>query len=59
MITYYVLALIGYALKGARSVGAQLDLDATLAVVMPVLLLVVWGVVHRIRKRFRERSSLE
>ena len=55
VITYYVLALLGYPLKAIGRLGVHIDPEATLAIAMPIVLLVVWGVAHRIRTRFRDR----
>jgi len=49
-----VLALLAYPLKAAERVGIHLDLDATLALAIPFVLLAVWGVVREIRRRFRD-----
>ena len=56
VITYYVLGLLEYALKGARRMGLRFDLDATLGLVLPFLLATVCGVVFLVRKRLRARS---
>jgi uncharacterized membrane-anchored protein len=50
-ISYYVVGLAGYVLKGAKDVG-WLPVDAGLAtaVVVPLAILGVWGVVRRIRR---------
>ncbi len=56
VITYYALGLIGHALKGIQSRGFDFDLDATLALVLPFLLVAVWAVVHTVRRRFRDDS---
>lgn len=56
VITYYVLALLTYPLKAIERLGIHLDLEATLALAMPIVLLAVWAVAHRIRTRFRDRS---
>ncbi len=56
VITSYALGLVGYALKGIKSRGFDFDLDATLGLALPFVLLAVWGVVHLIRKRFRDKS---
>ena len=56
VITYYVLALLGYPLKAIGRLGIQLDLEATLALALPIVLLAVWGVAHRIRTRLRDRT---
>jgi uncharacterized membrane-anchored protein len=56
VITYYALGLISHVLKGIQSRGLDFDLDATLAVVLPFLLVAVWAVVHIARRRFRDDS---
>jgi uncharacterized membrane-anchored protein len=56
VITYYALGLISHALKGIQSRGLDFDLDATLALVLPFLLVAVWAVVHIARRRFRDDS---
>lgn len=53
VITYYVLGLIGYVLKGTKSLGLTLDVELTLAVAAPILLIGTWCIMRRIRKRFR------
>jgi uncharacterized membrane-anchored protein len=56
VITYYALGLISHALKGMQSRGLDFDLDATLALVLPFLLVAVWAVVHTVRRKFRDDS---
>lgn len=56
VIAYYALGLASYALKGAKSLGAHLDLDAWLGMGLPVVVLAVWAAVHGIRKRFQDRT---
>lgn len=55
VIAYYALGLLDYALKGARRLGLRFDLDATLGLALPFLLLAVGGAVFLVRKRLRER----
>jgi uncharacterized membrane-anchored protein len=54
VITYYALGLVGYALKGFNSRGFQFDLDATLGLALPILLVTVWAIARAIRRRFRD-----
>jgi len=56
VITYYVLALLSYPLKAIGRLGIHIDVEATLALAMPIVLLAVWGVAHRIRTRFGDRA---
>lgn len=54
VITYYALGLIGYALKGIKSRGFEFDLDATLGLALPIVLVTVWWIARAIRRRFRD-----
>ena len=54
VVTYYVLALLAYPLRAVERYNIHLDLDATLALAIPFVLLAVWGVVREIRRRFRD-----
>ena len=54
VITYYVVGLIGYVLKGANNLGMNFNLDLTLGVAAPILLMAAWCIMRRIRKRFRD-----
>lgn len=54
VITYYVLALFAYPLRAIERLGIRMDLDATLAIAMPIVLLAVWAMAHGIRTKFRD-----
>ncbi|MDQ3667441.1 MAG: DUF3422 domain-containing protein [Acidobacteriota bacterium] len=54
VITYYALGLMGYVLKGANHLGLKIDVDLALGGAALILLLAAWGLMHRIRKRFRD-----
>jgi uncharacterized membrane-anchored protein len=56
VISYYTLGLIGYVLRGSKSLGVSLDVERTLGMAVPVVLLAVWGMVALIRKRTGHRS---
>lgn len=56
IVTYYALGLIDYLLRGWRSYRMGLDVDRVLGVAVPIVLLLVWGVVHLIRRRARDRA---
>jgi uncharacterized membrane-anchored protein len=56
VITYYALGLIGYVLRGSQSLGLNIDVERTLGLSVPVVLLTVWGVVEFIRRRTGHRS---
>jgi uncharacterized membrane-anchored protein len=50
-ISYYVVGLFGYLMKGAHDGGLPIDPAYAMAAFVPVAVLVVWWVVRRIRKR--------
>lgn len=52
-ISYYVVGLVGYALKGAKDAGLPLDPSLATAAAVPVAVLVVWLLVRRIRRHHR------
>jgi uncharacterized membrane-anchored protein len=56
VISYYSLGLIGYALRASRSLGVNVDVERTLGLLVPVVLLAVWGVIELIRRRAHDRS---
>lgn len=53
-ISYYVISLLHYALEGlherAEAAGVHYDVGITTAVAVPIVMLMVWAVVRRIRK---------
>lgn len=55
VVTYYVLALVGYAFKGLKSRGFDFDLDATIGLAVPIVLLAVIGAVYLVHRHFRDR----
>jgi uncharacterized membrane-anchored protein len=56
-ISYYLVGLVGYLLKGASDAGFKLDPEIGTAVSVPVIVIFVALVVWRIRKRYDERSG--
>jgi uncharacterized membrane-anchored protein len=56
-VAYYLLGLISYVLKGAVHLGAKLDVEVTLGAAAPLLLLLAWGAMRVVRKRFRDPSG--
>lgn len=56
VISYYVLKLSEYVLSGIRSRGFEFDLEATLGLAVPVVLLAVAGLLHAIWRRFRDHT---
>ncbi len=53
-ISYYVISLLHYALEGlherAEAAGVHYDVGITTAVAVPIVMLMVWTVVRRIRR---------
>lgn len=55
-VSYYVLGLLGYLFKGAKDAG-MLPFDPTIATaaVLPAVLLLVWFLIRRIRRKHSEK----
>ncbi len=49
-ISYYVVGLIGYAFKAAKSAGAPLDAEVATGLAVPLVVAAVWLLVRRIRR---------
>ncbi len=49
-ISYYVVGLVGYAVKGLKDVGLPLDPALAQAAAVPVAIIAIAWLVHRIRK---------
>jgi uncharacterized membrane-anchored protein len=50
-VSYYVVGLFGYLMKGLRDRGIPVDETLASALFVPVAVLVIWWVVRRIRKK--------
>jgi uncharacterized membrane-anchored protein len=50
-ISYYVVGLFGYLIKGAHDKGAPVDVSLATALFVPVAALAIWWVVRRVRRR--------
>ncbi len=50
-ITYYVVGLIGYLVKGAQKLGWPLGTETTTAVSVPVVALLVWWSIKKLHHR--------
>jgi uncharacterized membrane-anchored protein len=50
-ISYYVVGLIGYVAKGAHDAGAPLEPTYVSAIAVPLVVVAIWYVVRRIRRR--------
>ena len=50
-ITYYLVGLIGYLVKGAQRLGWPLPTELSMAVAVPVVALAVWWSLRRLHRR--------
>lgn len=50
-ISYYVVGLFGYLVKGLHDKGVPVDVSLATALFVPVAVLAIWFVVRRIRRR--------
>lgn len=50
-VSYYVVGLFGYLVKGAHDEGLPVDISLATALFVPVAVLAIWFVVRRIRRR--------
>jgi uncharacterized membrane-anchored protein len=50
-ISYYVVGLFGYVVKGAHDRGVPIEPTVATAAFVPVAILAIWWVVRRIRRR--------
>ena len=56
-ISYYVLGLLGYALKGAQKIGWwPFGVEASIAVAVPLVVLAVWWSLRRLHHRVMGRA---
>ncbi len=51
VISYYILSLCRYLIAAANSFDLRLDVDRTVALLMPIVLGVVWLMSRRLKKR--------
>src|SRR5256885_12910123 len=50
-ISYYVVGLLGHVLKGVQDAGVGINVSLASAASVPVVVLAIWWVVRRIRRR--------
>jgi uncharacterized membrane-anchored protein len=50
-VSYYVVGLFGYLMKGLHEEGVPVDISLATALFVPVAVLGIWWLVRRIRKR--------
>jgi uncharacterized membrane-anchored protein len=58
-ISYYLIGLVNYVLKGAYDSGAPVDPTIGTAIAVPIVVIAVALLVRRIRRRYDERTELE
>lgn len=56
-ISYYVVGLIAYLAKGAAEAGAPVEPGYVTAVAVPLVVLTIWSVVRRIRRKHIGKSD--
>jgi uncharacterized membrane-anchored protein len=54
-ISYYVLGIIGYGLKGLKAAGLDLDTSLVTGAAIPVVLVGVWWTLRTVKLRHRNR----
>ncbi|MEJ2375418.1 MAG: DUF3422 domain-containing protein [Pseudolabrys sp.] len=50
-VSYYVVGLFGYLMKGLHEAGARVNVTLATAAFVPVAVLAIWWLVRRIRRR--------
>ncbi|MGB8331935.1 MAG: DUF3422 domain-containing protein [Polyangiales bacterium] len=50
-ITYYLMGLLGYVYEGLAWAGLHVDKELGFAIAVPVIMLLVWRVIHGVRRR--------
>ena len=50
VLTYYLANLIKLALEGLKSTGLHFDSSLVIALLLPLLAIVIWRTVHRVKK---------
>jgi uncharacterized membrane-anchored protein len=58
-ISYYVVGLVGYLMKGVHDAGVAVDEPLATASVVPIVVLLIWWIVRRIRRRHIDAGSVE
>lgn len=56
-VSYYVVGLIGYVAKGGKELGVPFDTSIATAAAVPIVLLVIWALVRRIRRHHGDSSE--
>ncbi len=53
-VSYYVVGLISYLMHGAQAAGSRADPDFVAAAAVPVVVVAIWFLVRRIRRRHHD-----
>lgn len=53
-ITYYLMGLLGYIYEGAAYWGLPVNKKLGFAIAVPLVMLLVWRVVHRVKRRVEQ-----
>ncbi|MCY6382329.1 DUF3422 family protein [Hoeflea prorocentri] len=56
-VSYYVVGLFGYLAKAANEAGLPISPTLATGLSVPVIVLAIWGVVRRIRKRHGDKDE--
>jgi uncharacterized membrane-anchored protein len=56
-VTYYVVGLVGYAVKGLKAGGMHVDTDLASGAAIPVVAALVAFAVHRARRRINAGAA--
>jgi len=59
VISYYILSLCRYLLAASNSFNIRLDPDRVVAALMPVVLISVWALSRRLKKRLKNLENLK
>ena len=55
-ISYYIVGLTGYLAKGVADLGGRLEPTLVTAAAVPVVVLVLWQIVRRVRRAHSDGS---
>jgi len=56
-VSYYLVGLLGYVLKGAKAAGLPVNPDIAIGVAVPLLALVVWMGLRALRRKFQSPAK--
>ena len=56
-VSYYVVGLVGYVAKAARDSGLPVNPSLATGISVPIVVLVIWLLVRRIRKGHKDTET--